>query len=261
MSMHSGTLTAAGARSKWLVWPRPNPTSSLRLFCFASAGHGPSMFRSWPVLVGPDVELGIIQLPGRESRWSEAPLSSLGALVPPLCDALAPHLDRRFAFFGHSLGALVAFETARHLRRTRNLSPALVFASAHRAPQLPNRHPRISDLPREEFVAAVNARHGGIPEAVSRNRELLDLMLPSLTADYRMFEDFRYVADAPLPCPIAALGGTEDVYVGRAELEPWAVQTGAAFTLHILAGGHFFVNDSREQVVSIVLDQLQRAGL
>jgi medium-chain acyl-[acyl-carrier-protein] hydrolase len=246
------------AQSPWIVCPRPNAAAKVRLFCFASAGHGPSMFRSWAALVRSDVELSIIQLPGRESRWTEAPLVRLADLLPALTQALEPRLDRPFAFFGHSLGALIAFETARHLRRARALTPCHLFASAHRAPQIPNRHPRISHLPDRHFVAEVNARHGGVPDAVAENRELMDLMLPSLKADYRLFEDYEYAPEEPLNCPLSAFGGSTDVYVTSQDIAPWEAQTTGRFELRIVSGGHFFVNDAREHVVATVMSDLAR---
>jgi medium-chain acyl-[acyl-carrier-protein] hydrolase len=181
-------------------------------------------------------------------------------LTPSLASALEQRLDRAFALFGHSLGALVAFETARQLRRTRGLMPVQLFASAHRAPQTPNRHRRIAHLPDRAFVAEINARHGGVPEAVADNEELMALMLPSLKADYQMFEDYQYADEEPLACPISSFGGTADVYVTREDLEPWTQQTADRFELRMHSGGHFFVNDDRESVVATVMKDLSRVG-
>jgi surfactin synthase thioesterase subunit len=243
---------------KWIVCPRQNETATLQLVCFPSAGHGPSMFRPWATLLPPAVELLIVHLPGREARWNERPFVQVTEVVPRIGDALSLRLTRPFAFFGHSLGALLAFETARHLRRTDRVGPTHLFVSAHRAPQFPNRYPRIAHLSDAAFVAEVNARHGGVPEAVARNQELMDLMLPCLRADYQLFEDYAYAADRPLACPISVFGGAADQYVREQDLEGWRTQNTAGFTLRMLAGGHFFVNDGREAVVAHVLDDLQR---
>jgi medium-chain acyl-[acyl-carrier-protein] hydrolase len=259
--LQSGPARAAAARTKWLVFPRPNPTAAQRLVCFASAGHGPSMYRSWAPLASPEIDLAIVQLPGRESRWSEPSYDRMTELVPALAEAIEPHLDCPFAFFGHSLGALVAFELTRRLRARLGLMPRHLFLSAHRAPQLPNPYPRIASLPDREFVVEVNARHGGVPEVVASNKELMDLMLPSLKADYRLFEGYEYVAQAPLACPISAFGGVADAYVKQQHLEPWREQTSASFTLRTMEGGHFFVNDLRPTVVSMVMDDLKQTGL
>nr|ASV47142.1 microcystin synthetase-associated thioesterase [uncultured bacterium] len=258
--MQHGTQVAPGAAGNWFVYPRRNPTATLQLICFASAGHGPAMFRPWVALLPPHVELAIAHLPGRESRWNEPPLTRMADVADLLTAALVPGLDRPFALFGHSLGALAAFEVAQRLV-SRGIVPVHVFASAHRAPQRPNRHPRVSDLPDREFAAQVNARHGGIPEAVAQNRELMELMLPSLRADYRIFEDYVYVDRPPLPCPLTAFAGRADSHVCQDDVEPWRAQTAGPFTFQVFEGGHFFINDRRSDVVATILQALplQRA--
>jgi surfactin synthase thioesterase subunit len=244
-------------RTRWVVFPKANPAASIRLFCFASAGHGPAMFRSWLPLVGPDIELGLVHLPGRESRWSETPLERLDAIVGHVADALAVPARTPFAVFGHSLGALVAFEVVRRLRALGGPEPRHVIASAHRAPQTPLRHARLSHLPPAAFIAEVNARHGGIPPEVAANQELMDLMLPSLRADYRVFEDYEYREDAPLACPLTVFGGTRDPHITPEDLEAWRAQTTGPFALRMFEGGHFFVNDARPLAVSAVVDVLK----
>jgi medium-chain acyl-[acyl-carrier-protein] hydrolase len=258
MSTPSGPAVA-GRGSKWLVCPKPNPSAAVQLVCFASAGHGPSMFRSWAPLLPPSIELSIAQLAGRESRWSEPPATSIAEVVTPLVEAMQSALNRPFALLGHSLGGLLAFETTCALRAVGR-TPEHLFVSAHRAPQLPNRYPRISAHDDAEFLINVNARHGGVPPEVAANRELMALMLPGLKADYRMFEDYGYVERGALECPITALGGTDDRYIDQSELEHWRVQTTAAFNLRIFPGGHFFVNDLRPQVVASVVEALARAA-
>jgi medium-chain acyl-[acyl-carrier-protein] hydrolase len=248
---------AVDARTKWVIVPAANPAASLRLFCFASAGHGPAMFRSWLPLVGRDIELGLVHLPGRESRWAEAPLEQLDALVPHLVEALAPAARAPFAVFGHSLGALVAFEVVRGLRARAGVEPRHVIASAHRAPHTPLRHARLAHLAPANFIAEVNARHGGIPPDVAANQELMDLMLPSLRADYKVFEEYQYRDGAPLSCPVTAFGGTRDPHVTREDLDAWRSQTTGPFALRMFDGGHFFVNDHRPLVVSTLVDVLK----
>ena len=228
----------------------------LRLICFASAGHGPAMFRPWLPLLPPQIEIAIAHLPGRESRWNEPPLSRMADAADALAAALRPLLDRPFAMFGHSLGALAAYEVAHRVAAAGHV-PQHLFASAHRAPQLLNRHPRLSHLADRDFAREVNARHGGIPDAVAENRELMELMLPSLRADYRIFEDYAYVDRPRLACPITALAGTDDSHVLLEDMEPWRSQTTESFQLRTFNGGHFFVNDRRNDVVATILQDLQ----
>jgi len=121
----------------WITYPRPNPEASLRLFCFPYAGGGTTIFRAWPQGMPDDVEVAPVQLPGREGRLREPSFTQINPLVRALADALRPHLDREFAFFGHSMGAIISFELARELRRRRGPAPAHLFVSGRAAPQIP----------------------------------------------------------------------------------------------------------------------------
>src|SRR5262245_60542657 len=127
--------------STWTACPKPNPAARLRLFCFPYAGAGVTVFSPWARLLPPEIELHAVQLPGRETRRHEEPYKQFPPLVEALSAALQPHLDKPFAFFGHSLGALISFETACHLRRQYGLEPAYLFVAGRRSPQLPNPGP------------------------------------------------------------------------------------------------------------------------
>src|SRR5262245_27618913 len=134
------TSPSSGPSSHWIVRFGQRPHARMRLFCFPYAGSGASVYRAWPEQLPPDVELCAVQMPGREGRYAEPLLTDVHALTPPLCAGIAPYLDRPFAFFGHSLGALVAYETTVRLAREQGLSPAMLFVSGHRAPHLPRTH-------------------------------------------------------------------------------------------------------------------------
>src|SRR5581483_6245374 len=158
--------------ANWII--RTHSSPRLRLFCFPYAGGGASIYRTWPGKLPPTVEVCPIYLPGRENRIREKLFTHISPLVQALEDALQPHLDRPFAFFGYSLGALVAFELTRHLRRNQLPSPEYLFMAAHRAPQHPQHDSAVHQLPDPEFIRAVH-RLGGTPEAVLQHEELMQV--------------------------------------------------------------------------------------
>lgn len=236
-------------------------SAPVRLFCFPYAGLGASVYRPWAALFPSNIELVLMQPPGRESRWGEKPFVEVGALADEATAAMLPYLDAPFAFFGHSLGALVAFEVARRLRRQGHPQPSQFFASAHRAPQLPNPHPELRALPDRSFIDQICNQYGGIPKAVLDAPELVELMLPCLRADFTVFETYRYSQDAPLGCSMTAFGGTLDRRVREAEVENWRAQTTGAFRFEMFEGGHFFINDRRDAVLNSIKRDLASVGL
>lgn len=245
----------------WVLRPRPLAEAQYRLFCFPYAGIGPSAYRSWVPALPGSIEARLVQLPGREGRWREAPLTNLEEIAPRVAAAIAPELDKPYAFYGHSLGALVAFEVARYFRRTGTPGPAHLFVAAHRGPHLPNPHPEMRQLTDNAFVAELRRRYDGIPQAVVDNPELLELMLPCLRADFHAYETYRYVSEPPLSCPISAFGGDRDLYVRPAEIAGWRDQTTARFKMRIVPANHFFLQTERDVLIGAIgEDLLQPAG-
>lgn len=219
----------------------PNSTSRVRLFCFPFAGGGASVFAPWVRELPPEVQICPVQLPGREIRLKEPAYTRVAPLLAALDRELRPALDRPFALFGHSLGALVAFELARYLRRQGGPLPQRLFVSARRAPQLADPEPPLGSLPDAELVASLRRRFDGIPAALLDNPDLLAVFLPTLRADCQLLDAYEYVSEAPLECPVAVFGGEQDRSVGRSELEGWATQTSQAFTVRMFPGDHFFL--------------------
>lgn len=186
----------------------------------------------------------------------EPSFTRMQPLVQNLLDVLLPRLDKPFAFFGHSMGALVSFELAQQLRRQHNLEPACLFASGCFAPQISDPHP-IHALPDAEFLEELQ-RLGGMPNEVLENDELLKLMLPTLRADCTVTETYAYTSGAPLGCPISALGGLQDALVSRADLEAWREQTSASFTLRMLPGDHFFIHTAQPLLLHTLSRELHQ---
>ena len=242
-------------------WIRDSMQASqpqIRLFCIPHAGGGVSIFRTWADSLPAGVQLCSIQLPGREDRMADKPYDRWQALVWALADVLAPHLkDLPFVFFGHSMGALVSFELARELRRRGMKGPECLYVAGHRAPQLPKTDPPVHHLPDAEFVDELR-RLEGTPRQVLEHEEMMQLLLPTLRADFTVCETYVYTNDPPLECPIVAIGGIKDSEVSRQELEAWRDQTGQDFTLWMLYGGHFFIHGAQGQLLKRLVADLAR---
>lgn len=245
--------------SPWIVIHRPKPQARLRLFCFPFAGGAASIFRTWGDELPADIEVCAVQLPGRESRRQEPLLRSVQQIVDALAKTIGPQLDRPFAFFGHSMGASVAFELARRLERQGDSGPVHVFVSAREAPHFPAKKGRhtMSD----ELLTRELRQMGGTPEVVLRDAELMEMFLPIVRADLEVTDTYRYEPGPPLRCPLTALRGTADREIYEAEVEGWREYTSGAFTLHSIAAGHFFVGTHRAQVLGWVSETLGMRSL
>jgi medium-chain acyl-[acyl-carrier-protein] hydrolase len=246
--------------NSWVACPRPNPRARRRLFCFPFAGAGAAAYWQWPSLLPAEVELCSLRLPGRENRLREPPCRRLDTLVEALVEAVGPHLELPFAFFGHSMGALIAFELARALRRRQLPMPSIVLVSGRRPPHLPERDPPLHPLPDSEFVAAVARRYNGIPASILHHAELLSLFVPILRADLELVETYTYRDEPPLDCPLSAFGGRQDDRSSETELGAWRLHTRAPFSLRMFPGDHFFLQTARAPLVQEVVRQLKVAS-
>jgi medium-chain acyl-[acyl-carrier-protein] hydrolase len=200
------------------------------------------VFRHWADSLPDFVEVSSVQLPGRESRFREAPFTRLEPLTEALALALGPSLEPPFAFFGHSMGALLAFELTRRLRRDGWPEPARLFLSGCAAPQIRTRARPINALPDAVFCKKLRGLNG-TPAAILDHDELMELLLPTLRADFALCETYKFVPGLPLTCPISAWGGLGDDTVGYQELQAWREQTLGAFRLRMLPGDHFFLKN------------------
>jgi medium-chain acyl-[acyl-carrier-protein] hydrolase len=247
--------TSEGILSYW-----PNPRPRLRVLCFPYAGGGASAFNGWidqlPAQVLAQIELLAVQLPGHESRVNEETFDNLSPLLDALVPIVRRYSDTPFAFVGHSMGALISFELARHLRRQKHPGPAHIVVSGHRAPQLPDPQPAIRGLPAVEFLARLREM-GGTPEAVLEAPELMELLLPVLRADFSLCETYVYPQEEPLDCSITAWGGNDDRRVSSVELLAWGAQSTGLFSLHMFPGNHFFIHSARSAVLQVLAHDLR----
>lgn len=250
----------ADESSLWVVRQRPAPQAALRLFCLPYAGGGALIYRDWAEHLPAKVEVCPIQLPGRGNRLRETPLTRMTPLVEAIAEAITPLLDKPFAIFGHSMGALIGFELARFLGREYAKVPLHLFVSGRSAPQIRDAAKRTYDLPEPEFIEELR-RLNGTPRDVLEHPELMQMMIPILRADFETIQTYEYQAGQPLDCPISAMGGIQDPDVSRQDLEAWREQTKGPFTLRMFPGGHFLINTARPMLLQAITKELHQSGV
>jgi medium-chain acyl-[acyl-carrier-protein] hydrolase len=227
-----------------------------RLICFPSVGGGANLFRTWPEAL-QGAEVWAATLPGRGRRIGEPARDCVEQLVDEITPELARLTDKRYLLFGHSLGALLVFEIAMRLRELGFPSPRHLFVSAFRSPERSNPNREMHRLPDVEFIQELR-RYGGTPDVVLEQREMMQVLLPTLRADFKLYETWRYRECSPLDCPITALAGLNDSVARVGEMESWGRWTRQDFELRLLRGGHFFIQDSRANVMRLLQHRINR---
>jgi surfactin synthase thioesterase subunit/glycosyltransferase involved in cell wall biosynthesis len=241
-------------RAPAAAWfPGADAVEGPRLFCFPHAGGGAAAFAGWR---GPMVPACPVRLPGRESRLAEAPFERMGPLVEALAQALEGYLDRPFAFFGHSVGAAVAFELARALRRRGQAGPAALFVSGARAPCY-RRDYVPPPPPNDEELLGELRRLDGTPPELLDDPLALRAVLPALRADAALYRTYVYAGGPPLECPLHAYGGDADSRIAVEHLEAWSRETTGPFAMRMFPGGHFFPYSCREEVLASLASDLR----
>jgi medium-chain acyl-[acyl-carrier-protein] hydrolase len=242
--------------SGWTTRWQPEPDAALRLFCLPHTGGGAAVYRLWASLLAPQIEVVAIRLPGRECRYAQEPHSRIETLIPALLNDLEPELQRPYAWFGHSMGALVAFEACREGRRRGLPGPSHLFVSGRRAPHLPARDRPVHAAPREELVAHLRTL-GGTPPQVLEDRASLSFLLPMLRADFAVSETYVHRPDRPLDCPVSVFGAAADPVTSAAELVAWRVHTSRQWSVRMFPGDHFFLHGpARAQVLAALRQDL-----
>lgn len=242
-------------REEWF-YRRSSPTARLRLFCFPYAGGGASIYSRWQESFPAEVELCALELPGRRARRREPLIRSGTSLVEATAEALSTLPELPFAFFGHSMGALLAFELALFLRRAGRPGPRALFLSAAAAPHLPRRHAPMWNLPDEAFVQELR-RYGGTPEEVFSEPAMLALFLPALRADFEVFDTYVYGGDRLSGVPVHVYGGREDVRVSPGHLRAWSEVAPGLQSVALFPGGHFYLHEQRAALIAALRRELQ----
>ncbi|MFD7666685.1 cytochrome P450 [Streptomyces sp. NPDC059788] len=236
--------------SRWLLRRRVLPDPALRLVCFPHAGGAATFFHGWQDRVPPGTEVGAICYPGRQNRIAEPPLTSMTDLADQIHAALRGLLDRPLALFGHSMGAVVAYEVAVRLTERDGVAPAALLVSGHAAPYLcaAGQPPDTGEDDREIAALAMAA-----DPALRRSPELLDLVMPVLRADHALLRAYRPARTPRLASPIAAFRGADDARATEQDMRSWRAMTGSAFRYRALPGDHFYLSGQETRLVAEVV--------
>lgn len=217
------------------------------------------MYLRWRRLLPSWVTVEPLELPGRGSRLDEPAQESYAALTALLCDEIASALPERYAFFGHSMGALLAYGITQGLHARQLPLPEALLVSGCAAPgsQDSARYHRIQG---EAALIADLSKQGGTPQAVFNSPELLAMTLDLLRTDYQVCGSFRYERLPPLPLPIHGFGGRADE-IAAAKLSDWRLESARQFTLDWFDGGHFFLRQSEEWFIHTVKKRLAESRM
>jgi medium-chain acyl-[acyl-carrier-protein] hydrolase len=250
-------LTTRTDPLSWFSQAFRSETAQYSLYCFPFAGGSAAYYAEWAKHFAGPIELVPVQLPGRGPRLMEPPASSI-ASVADVIAALIAEAPKRPLLFGHSMGAIIAFEVARHLQEFRRPAEHL-FVSGRPAPPIARPLSTVSTLPRDELVEVLR-EYGSAEEEVLAHDELLDLLIPMIRADFAMIEQYAYQPAPRLRCPIQAWCGAHDPEVKPEAMHGWGDQTTGGFELFVRPGGHFFLTDHRAEIMRTIHTAAERLG-
>lgn len=239
----------------WFPGLKPFWAGACRLFCFPYAGGSSFIYHKWSKSIDGQLEVCPVQLPGRANRMNEMPFTNVDCLVEVLSERISPFINRPFAFFGHSMGAIIAYELAQRLASTRGLEPVHLFVSGRSAPHVKSEEKLTYNLPKNRFIAEIE-KLNGTPQEILQNPELLELLLPLLRADFQLVETYRASDSGALSCPITVFSGTNDEEVALGELEQWKQHTTGRFAIYVLDGDHFFISQHSQFLIATISETL-----
>ena len=226
------------------------------LVCFPYAGGGASVYSGWNTLKQTGISLWALSLPGRGHRYHEKPITSLA----PLLEQLIPKVlkiatNKSVSFFGHSMGALIAYELACLLEQRKLLEISKLFLSGRSPVSQQDDEPAYHLLSDTELMSKLIGM-GGIPKEIQKHPEMLQLMLPTLRADFELIETWQSESSSATNSPIIALAGSDDSRASAEKMEHWDSHTRSDFKLHEFDGGHFFLSEHQPDIIQLVRNAL-----
>ncbi|MFC0599520.1 thioesterase II family protein [Streptomyces palmae] len=240
---------------KWIRRFQPAAADAVQLVCFPYAGGSASYYFPLAKALAPGIEVAAVQYPGRQERYREPCIDDLAALADAVYPSVRELADRPLAFFGHSMGAVLAFEVALRLEERAGVKLEVLFTSGRRAP---SRHKESDHVHLRDDAGVISEMRAleGTESAVLQDPELMQLVLPALRADYRAIETYRGAPDASVTCPMVTLTGDADPRVEVDEARAWEQHTSGGFDFRVLSGGHFFLNDHLPALTEMIKDRL-----
>lgn len=242
--------------SRWFQGLAVSSSVDARIFCIPYAGGGAGVFSSWQAVFPPKCQICPVQLPGRGERFKELAITNLAELVENLADAIIPFISKQYYFFGHSMGARVAYELTCELDRRGERLPNEVFLSGARGPQVVRREKNLHHLPHDQFLREV-AGLNGTPKEVLENKALMELVAPTLRADFKVCETWPVGGEYVLNMPFRLFGGLNDQNVSVEDILRWKGCTSAESTSYLIPGGHFFIESHRAQLLDVMRQKVE----
>ncbi|OCQ21030.1 hypothetical protein A7985_14700 [Pseudoalteromonas luteoviolacea] len=244
--------------SNWFVKPKVQHGAAVKLFCFPFAGGGTSTYANWAEKLSDDIQVVAVQPPGRSNRFFEPAFDSMGALIDDLLPRFIEQIDGQYMIFGHSLGSRVAYELITRLKKRGVQLPEHFFASGSRAAHLPCHDHEYHEMKDEAFIKKLEELNG-TPKEVLENKELVNMILPTLRADFKIADSYR-AEMKKLPCSATIYSGRLDSSISMENLKAWRELFAEINAVKIFPGDHFFINSSEDMVLDHLTKVIETVG-
>lgn len=241
-------------QNPWIIQLTQNPAAKARLLCFAYAGAGAFIFRTWKQFIPSDIELIGIQLPGRETRFKEPRIHDFNTLLSEVMPALTPYLDKPLILFGYSLGAMIAYELALKFQEQSLATVEHLIIAASRPPSHIAQDPSFKDgsLYKEATLRKMH-EYQGTASVVMDSPEMLDIFIPIMQADFALLASYQPTQGILLNCPVSVLFGEQEAENTLEKALQWKALTTGIFKHYMIPGRHFFIHESPESMKEVML--------